>query len=124
VHPFAGPDVPWLASSGEWVVIRAGFYYPDDPTAQADCQADQASVVATVTIDGKKLPVQTIPCTEGTGDFAGDWPLDFRALSHPLTPGVHNIVETLTWTTATSSAPAGFTYTLPATLTVTNGAAN
>lgn len=121
VHPFAGPTVPWQASTGEWIVIRAGFYYPD-PSAQAECQADQASVVATITIDGKNVPVDTIPCTVGTGPYTGYWPLDYRALSHPLTPGVHNIVETLTWTTTTASEPAGFTYTLPATLTVVNGA--
>lgn len=107
----------WQAATGEWIVIRSGFA-PDMPdTTQATCLAYQASIVATITIDGKNLPVDTIPCEliPNSPDF---WFVDYRVLSHPLPPGVHAISASFVFTTAVGPNLAGTTITDSATLTV------
>ena len=107
----------WQAATGEWIVIRSGFA-PDMPdTTQATCLAYQASIVATIRIDGKNLPVDTIPC-EFIGPPSNFWFLDYRALSHPLPPGVHAISVSFVFTTAVGPNAAGTTITDSATLTI------
>jgi hypothetical protein len=109
VRAAAGGD--WQAGSGEWIVIRAGF-----GNTQATCLAYQVSVVATITIDGKTLSVDTIPCEYiASSDF---WFVDYRALSYPLPPGDHAIQASFYFTTAVDIHPAGSTLIDNATLTV------
>jgi hypothetical protein len=72
----------WQASTGEWIVVRIGDLEP----TQSLCEQMQASVVATLTLDGQSLPVDTIPCH---GSDANGWFVDWRALSPPLPPGEH-----------------------------------
>jgi hypothetical protein len=106
----------WQASTGEWIVIRVGDASDVDPAnpgaAQARCEQLQASVVATITLDGQSLPVDTIPC-----EFqpqAGRWFVDFRALTHPLPPGEHTFSESWFFTTTVPGvANAGETWTFP-----------
>ena len=104
----------WQAGTGEWIVIRAATGQP----TQAACLADQGSIVATITIDGKSLPVDTIPCAFDAG--SGLWFVDYRALSHPLPKGNHAISESWYFTIDANGVPAGATFTFTATLTVSN----
>lgn len=97
----------WQAGTGEWIVVRAG----SGSDTQAACLADEATIVATITIDGKNLPVDTISCAF-VAAFGG-WFVDWRALSHPLPKGDHAIVET--WYVGGVAVA-----TFPATLTVSN----
>jgi hypothetical protein len=46
----------WQASTGEWIVVRVG----DFESTQSLCEQMQASVVATLTLDGQSLPVDTM----------------------------------------------------------------
>jgi hypothetical protein len=100
----------WQAGAGEWIVVRVGDAEPD----QAGCLAVQASVVATITVDGTTLPVDTTPCQFS----AGSWVVDYRALSHPLAPGDHAISTSWYFTTAAVGNAAGSTLTFGTTLTV------
>jgi hypothetical protein len=102
----------WQAGTGEWIVIRAA----KGSTTQAGCLTDTASIVPTITIDGNSLPVDTIPCELNVA--SGLWFIDYRALSHPLPPGDHAIVESWYFTTNDGSNLAGTTITFNATLTV------
>ena len=83
----------WQASTGEWIVVRVGNAAEVDPSnpdaARILCAQLQASVVATITLDAEPLPVDTIPCELRPGSPAV-WFVDWRALSHPLTPGDHS----------------------------------
>ena len=107
------PGTSWQAETGEWIVIRntAGS------ASQATCLATQESVVATFAIDGEPIPVELIPCAE----TAGLWWVEWRALSHPVTPGVHAISMSRYYTTAVGGFPAGATLTFHETLTVVPG---
>jgi hypothetical protein len=102
----------WQASVGEWIVVRAGTGDPNP----AVCQSIQAGAVVTITIDGNALPVDLIPCafSPALGVFFVDW----RALSQPLTPGVHNIVETWSFPNGALGIPPGTVITFTPTLTV------
>src|SRR5207248_2685922 len=88
----------WQASTGEWIVVRVGNAAEVDPSnpdaARILCAQLQASVVATITLDAEPLPVDTIPCELRPGSPAV-WFVDWRALSHPLTPGDHSF--TVRW---------------------------
>jgi hypothetical protein len=107
----AGSIASWQASIGEWIVIRAAA----GENTLADCSADQASIVPTITIDGTSLPVDVTPCAF----HAGAYYVDYRALSHPLPKGDHAISESLYFTTD-AGAPTGTTLTFSTTLTVAN----
>jgi len=90
----------WQASTGEWIVVRLGDAEAVDPanpdTAKTRCEELQASIVATITLDGESLPVDTIPCELHPGNGNPDvWFVDWRALSQPLTPGEHTF--TVSW---------------------------
>ena len=114
----------WQASTGEWIVVRVGNAEQVDPAnpdaARTLCEQLQATVVATVTIDGNALPTDTIPCElhPGSPDV---WFVDWRALSPPLTPGTHTFSESWYFTnTVDGIGTAGETSTFgPQTLTVT-----
>jgi hypothetical protein len=103
----------WRAEPGEWIVIRAAVGH-DGAKAKATCMANQAAAVVTITIDGRQHPVDTIPCALDSGRYEVDW----RALSHPLTPGRHIIVETWYFPRATPDWPAGATAVWLAALTI------
>ena len=113
----------WQASTGEWIVVRLGDAEPVDPAnpdaAKTRCAQLQASIVATITLDGQSLPVDTIPCElhPGSPDV---WFVDWRALSHPLTPGEHTFTVSWYFTqTVDGVANAGDTSVFPTrTLTV------
>ncbi|HZR96095.1 MAG TPA: hypothetical protein VFA56_10395 [Gaiellaceae bacterium] len=109
----AFPGTPWQAATGEWIVVRntAGS------ASHATCLATQGSVVATFAIDGVPTPVELIPCVE----TAGLWWVEWRALSHPLIPGVHAIAMSRYYATAVGGFPAGTTLTFHETLTVVPG---
>ena len=113
----------WQASTGEWIVVRLGNAAPVDPAhpdaARTLCGQLQASVVATITVDGQSLPVDTIPCELHPGN-PDVWFVDWRALSHPLTPGEHTFNVSLYFTqTVDDFANAGDTSVFPTqTLTV------
>src|SRR2546427_7567719 len=51
----------WQASTGEWIVVRvadAEAVDPSNPDAARNlCEQLQASIVATITLDGQSLPV-------------------------------------------------------------------
>ena len=113
----------WQASTGEWIVVRLGSAQAVDPSnpgaAKSLCEQLQASIVATITLDGQSLPADTIPCElhPGTPDV---WFVDYRALSHPLTPGEHTFTVSWYFTqTVDGIANAGDTSVFPTqTLTV------
>ena len=113
----------WQASTGEWIVVRLGSAQAVDPSnpgaAKSLCEQLQASIVATITLDGQSLPADTIPCElhPGTPDV---WFVDYRALSHPLTPGEHTFTVSWYFTqTVDSIGNAGETSIFPTqTLTV------
>ena len=116
----------WQASTGEWVVVRLGDAEPVDPNnpdaAKTLCEELQASIVATNTLDGQSLPVDTIPCELHPGKN-GDpdvWFVDWRALSQPLMPGGHTFTASWFYTqTVAGVANAGDTTVFPTqTLTV------
>jgi len=95
----------WQASTGEWIVVRVGDLEP----TQSLCEQMQASVVATITLDGQSLPVDTIPCQ---GSDADGWFVDWRALSQPRIPGTHTFSASWYFTaTVDGIAPAGYTAT-------------
>jgi len=117
----------WQASTGEWITVRVGDAINVDPAnpgaAQSLCEQVQASVVATITIDGDSLPVDTIPCVlhPSSDPTQPDvWFVDWRGLSHPLTPGVHTF--SISWfftSTVDGIGTAGDTATFgPQTVTV------
>ena len=113
----------WQASTGEWIIVRLGNAAPVDPAdpdaARTLCEQYQASIVATITLDDQSLPVDTIPCElrQGSPDV---WFVDWRALSHPLTPGDHTFNVTWYFTqTVPGVADAGDRWVFPTrTLTV------
>lgn len=116
----------WLASTGEWIVVRLGDAEPIDlanpDAARTLCEELQASIVATITLDGQSLPVDTIPCElhAGTNGNPDVWFVDWRALSQPLTPGEHTFTVSWYFTqTVNGVANAGDTSVFPTqTLTV------
>ena len=116
----------WQASTGEWIVVRVGDAEAVDPinpdAAQTLCEAFQAAIVATITLDGQSLPVDTIPCElhPGSGGNSDVWFVDWRALSQPLTPGQHTFSASWFFTqTVSGVANAGDTSVFPTqTLTV------
>ena len=115
----------WQASTGEWIVVRLGDAEAVDPanpdTARTLCEELQASIVATITLDGESLPVDTIPCELHPGNGNPDvWFVDWRALSQPLTPGEHTFTVSWYFTqTVDGVANAGDTSVFPTrTLTV------
>jgi hypothetical protein len=116
VHPFASG--PWQASTGEWILVRGAIWAVGGGADEALCLAIQSSLDVTITIDGNSLPVDNIPCAFDAAD--GIWVSDWRALSPPLPPGDHQIVQTLVFTTAIPALgiSAGSTSTPSATLTV------
>jgi len=103
----------WQASTGEWIVVRVGDLEP----SQSLCEQMQASVVATLTLDGQSLPVDTIGCQ---GSDSDGWFVDWRALSTPLTPGDHTFSASWYFTTTVDGiGTAGQTAVFPTrTLTV------
>jgi hypothetical protein len=103
----------WQASTGEWIVVRVG----DLEATQSLCAQMQASVVATITLDGQSLPVDTIACQLRDD---GTWFVDWRALSVPLTPGTHTFTASWYFTQSVDGiASAGQTSQFPTqTLTV------
>jgi hypothetical protein len=108
----------WQASTGEWIVVRA-----NPGAAQSLCEQMQASVVATITLDGQSLPVDTIPCVLHPSPDPTQpdvWRVDWRALSPPLTPGEHTFSASWFFTTTVDgNGTAGQTATFPtSTLTV------
>src|SRR5438445_1791247 len=116
----------WQASTGEWIVVRVGDAEAVDPSnpdaAKTLCEAFQAAIVATITLDGQSLPVDTIPCElhPGSGGNSDVWFVDWRALSQPLTPGQHTFSASWFFTqTVSGVANAGDTSVFPTqTLTV------
>ena len=115
----------WQASTGEWIVVRLGDAEAVDPanpdTARTLCEELQASIVATITLDGESLPVDTIPCELHPGNGNPDvWFVDWRALSQPLTPGEHTFTVSWYFTqTVNGFANSGDTSVFPTqTLTV------
>jgi hypothetical protein len=117
----------WQASTGEWIVVRIGDAEPvnsaNPGTAQSLCEQMQASVVATITLDGVSLPVDTIPCVLRPSPDPTQpdvWRVDWRALSPPLTPGEHTFSASWFFTTTVDGiGTAGETATFPtSTLTV------
>lgn len=114
---FTGQPVAWQAKTGTWIVIRLGWIDPDP----ANCAATQATLVLTITLDGKQLPVDTIPCQFETG-LATGWIVDYRALVQPLAPGDHSISVTSYFPVAIGYpgdyVPAGTTDIVSTTLTV------
>lgn len=110
------------APAGEWIVIRGGIgVTPDEAdgygTPQDVCLAFQAGFRITMTIDGRAVPVDTIPCAYYAPLDA--WFVDYRTLSHPLTPGVHTITQTWYATVdLPEDTPAGYTEVDTITLTV------
>lgn len=112
----AGQPVTWQARTGTWIVIRLGWIDPD----QAICAATQATLVLTITLDGRQLPVDTFPC-QFDSDL-NEWIVDYRALVHPLAPGDHAISVTSYFPVAIGypgdSVPAGTTEIDSTTLTV------
>jgi len=113
----------WQASTGEWVVVRVGDAEPVDPAnpaaAKTLCEQIQASIVATIMVDDQPLPVDTISCQLHPGN-PDVWFVDWRALSHPLTPGEHTFTVSWYFTqTVDGVANAGDTSVFPTqTLTV------
>jgi len=110
----------WQASTGEWIVVRLGDAETVDPAnpdaAKQLCEELQASIVATITLDGQSLPVSTIPCELHPGNDGNPdvWFVDWRALSQPLTPGGHTF--TVSWfyrQTVPGVANAGDTAAFP-----------
>src|SRR5437763_7384682 len=116
----------WQASTGEWIVVRLGDASSVDPTnpgaAETRCEQMQASIVATITLDGQSLPVDTIPCElhPGSNGNPDVWFVDWRALNQPLTPGQHTFSASWYFTqTVAGVANAGDTSVFPTqTLTV------
>lgn len=116
----------WQASTGEWIVVRVGDAEPVDPAnpdaAKTLCEELQASIVATITLDGQSLPVNTIRCELHPGSSGNPdvWFVDWRAPSPPLTPGDHTFTVTWYFTqTVPGYANAGDTRVFPTrTLTV------
>ncbi len=115
----------WQASTGEWIVVRLGNAAPVDPAnpgaAKTLCEELQASIVATITLDGQSLAVDTISCELHPGSTGNPdvWFVDWRALSQPLTPGEHTFTASWFFTqTVTGFANAGDTSVFP-TQTVT-----
>ena len=116
----------WQASTGEWIVVRLGSAQAVDPAnpdaAKTLCEHLQASIVATITLDGQSLPVDTIPCELHPGSSGNPdvWFVDWRAPSHPLTPGEHTFTVSWYFTqTVDGVANAGETFAFPTqTLTV------
>lgn len=105
---FVAPRFPgWQASTGEWIVVRLGDLEP----TQSLCLQMQASVVATNTLDGQSLPVDTIPCHQIGTD---QWFVDWRSLSTPLMPGDHTFTVSWYFTqTVDGIANAGQTWQFP-----------
>jgi hypothetical protein len=110
----------WQASTGEWIVVRLGDAENVDPAnpdaAKTLCEELQASIVATITLDGQSLPVDTIPCElrPGSNGNPDVWFVDWRALSHPLTPGDHPFTVSWYFTqTVGGVASAGDTFVFP-----------
>ena len=116
----------WQASTGEWIVVRLGDAEPVDPAnpdaAKTVCEQFEASVVATITLDGLSLPVDTIPCALHPGRSGNPdvWFVDWRGLTQPLTPGEHTFTVSWHFTqTVEGVANAGETRQFPTqTLTV------
>ena len=116
----------WQASTGEWVVVRVGNAEPVDPAnpegAQTLCEVLQGAIVATITLDGQSLPVDTIPCElhPGSNGNPDVWFVDWRALGQPLAPGEHAFTVSWIYTqTVPGVANAGDTAAFPTqTLTV------
>ncbi|TMC84860.1 MAG: hypothetical protein E6J06_05410 [Chloroflexi bacterium] len=116
----------WQASTGEWVVVRLGDAEQVDPAnpdaAKTLCEELQAAIVATITIDGQSLAVDTIPCElhPGSNGNPDVWFVDWRGLSQPLTPGQHTFTVSWYFTqTVPGFANAGDTSVFPTqTLTV------
>jgi len=104
----------WQAGTGEWIVVRLA----NGLDTQAKCLSDQASIVATITIDGTSLPVDVISCAFNAD--SGLWFVDYRALSQPLPKGEHAISESFYYTTDSNGVTAGTTETFTATLAVSN----
>lgn len=115
--PFTGQPVTWQAKTGTWIVIRLGWIDPDP----ANCAATQATLILTITLDGKQLPVDTFGCQFETG-LATGWIVDYRALVQPLPPGEHSISVTSYFPVAIGYpgdyVPAGTTEIDSTTLTV------
>src|SRR5437870_3745258 len=110
----------WQASTGEWIVVRLGNAEAVDPSnpdaAKTLCEQLQASIVATITLDGQSLPVDTIPCELHPGSSGNPdvWLVDWRALSQPVTPGGHTFTVSLFYTqTVPGVANAGDTAVFP-----------
>lgn len=106
----------WQASTGEWIVVRLGDAEPVDPAnpdaAKTLCEELQASIVATITLDGKSLPVDTIPCELHPGNNV--WFVDWRGLSQPLTPADHAFTVSWYFTqTVNGVANSGDTFVFP-----------
>jgi hypothetical protein len=114
---FTGQPVAWQAETGTFIVIRLGWIDPDP----ANCAAAQATLIPTITLDGKQLPVDTFPCRFETG-LATGWIVDYRTLVHPLPPGEHSISVTSYFPVAIGYpgdyVPAGTTEIDSTTLTV------
>jgi hypothetical protein len=116
----------WQASTGEWIVVRLGNALTVDSAnpeaAQTLCEELQAAIVATITLDGQSLAVDTIPCELHPGSSGNPdvWFVDWRALSHPLTPGGHTFSVSWLYTqTVPGVANAGDMVVFPTqTLTV------
>jgi hypothetical protein len=116
----------WQASTGEWIVVRLGDAEPVDPAnpggAKTLCEQMEASIVATITLDGQSLPVDTVPCELRPGNNGNPdiWFVDYRGLSNPLTPGGHTFTVSWFFTqTVPGVANAGHTAVFPTqTLTV------
>ena len=116
----------WQASTGEWIVVRLGDAEAVDPAnpdaARTLCEELQASIVATITLDGNSLPVDTIPCElhPGNNGNPGVWFVDWRGPSQPLTPGEHSFTVSWFFTqTVNGVANSGDTSVFPTqTLTV------
>jgi hypothetical protein len=117
VNPFG--DVPWKASTGEWVVIALGNQFFDDPVSEggsgslaqalADCQAFKAAVVTHIYLDGKSRSIDVIGCSL-TADAHG-YQVDTRTLVSPLKAGAHTF--SATWANVADAGTFG-----PHTLTV------
>jgi hypothetical protein len=111
---FIGQPVTWQATTGQWIVIRLGWADPDP----AICSATQASLIVTITLDGRQLPVDTFQCQASNGQ----WVVDYRTLVHPLAPGGHSISVTSYFPVAVGYPgdfiPGGYTQTDDTALTV------
>lgn len=99
--------VNWQASTGEWIVVRGGT----GEVTLADCQADQTGVVVTYTINGRTIPTDTFPCQDFSAPGSPFFFVDWRMLSHPLSPGVYTFTETaIAIANLPDGTPAGATW--------------